>query len=138
MWYSAVGFVVTLTLSLLVAPLAAYAQPVGRTVTIGYLGNSSPSLESNLVEAFRDGLRQLGYVEGRNLIITYQWAEGYQERSAALAGRACATEAECHPHGRHAKHPCGQTSDPVNPYRRRDSWGPCGVRPRVKPRKAWR
>jgi ABC-type uncharacterized transport system substrate-binding protein len=74
-----------LTLSLLVAPLAAYAQPVGRTVTIGYLGNSSPSLEANLVEAFRDGLRQLGYVEGRNLIITYQWAEGYQERSAALA-----------------------------------------------------
>jgi hypothetical protein len=64
MWYSAVGFVVTLTLSLLVAPLVAYAQPGGRTVTIGYLGNSSPSLESHLVEAFRDGLRQLGYVEG--------------------------------------------------------------------------
>ena len=54
-------------------------------MTIGYLGNSSPSLESNLVDAFREGLRQLGYVEGQNLIIRYQWAEGQQERSAVLA-----------------------------------------------------
>jgi len=76
-----------LALSLTLAPLAAGAQEskAGRTVTIGYLGNSSPSLESNLVEAFREGLRQLGYVEGHNLIIKYQWAEGQQERSAVLA-----------------------------------------------------
>jgi putative ABC transport system substrate-binding protein len=77
--------VVPLGLALLAAPLAAEAQPAGRTVTIGYLGNSSPSLESNLVEAFREGLRQLGYVEGRNLIIKYEWAEGQQERHPALA-----------------------------------------------------
>ena len=38
-----------------------------------------------LVDAFREGLRQLGYVEGQNLVITYQWAEGQQERFAALA-----------------------------------------------------
>ena len=80
----AAGLIVTLAL-LLAAPLAAGAQPVGRTVTIGYLGNSSPSLEANLVEAFREGLRQLGYVEGRNLIIKYKWAEGQQERFAVLA-----------------------------------------------------
>jgi len=78
-------FTVILALGLLAAPLAADAQPAGRTVTIGYLGNSSPSLESNLVEAFREGLRQLGYVEGRNLIIKYEWAEGQQERFAVLA-----------------------------------------------------
>ena len=65
--------------------IAAAAQPAGRTVTIGYLGNSSPSLESDLVEAFRDGLRQLGYVEGRNLILKFKWAEGQQERHSALA-----------------------------------------------------
>ena len=82
-----IGLAVILTLSLTLAPLAAGAQEskAGRTVTIGYLGNSSPSLESNLVEAFREGLRQLGYVEGHNLIIKYQWAEGQQERSAVLA-----------------------------------------------------
>ena len=72
-------------LSLLTAPLAATAQQAGGTVTIGYLGNSSPSLEADLVDAFREGLRQLGYVEGQNLVIRYQWAEGQQERHAVLA-----------------------------------------------------
>ena len=82
-----IGLAVVFTLSLILAPRAAEAQEskAGRTVTIGYLGNSSPSLESNQVEAFREGLRQLGYVEGHNLIIKYQWAEGQQERSAVLA-----------------------------------------------------
>src|SRR3989442_9499786 len=82
-----IGLAVVFALSLILAPRAAEAQEskAGRTVTIGYLGNSSPSLESNQVEAFREGLRQLGYVEGHNLIIKYQWAEGQQERSAVLA-----------------------------------------------------
>src|SRR4029450_8166681 len=78
-----IGLVLALPLTL--APLAVEAQQAGRTVTIGYLGNSSPSLESNDVDAFREGLHQLGYVEGRNLIIKYQWAEGQQERHAVLA-----------------------------------------------------
>jgi putative ABC transport system substrate-binding protein len=77
--------VATLSFGVLLAPLAADAQQAGRTVTIGFLGNSSPALESNLVEAFREGLRQLGYVEGRNLIIKFEWAEGHQERHPALA-----------------------------------------------------
>jgi putative tryptophan/tyrosine transport system substrate-binding protein len=76
---------ITLALDLLVAPLAATARPAGGAVTIGYLGNSSPSLEPDLVDAFREGLRQLGYVEGQNLIIRYVWAEGQQERYADLA-----------------------------------------------------
>ena len=80
-----VGIIVILTLSLLTAPRAATAQQARGTVTIGYLGNASPSLEASLVDAFRAGLRQLGYVEGQNLIITYQWAEGQQERHAVLA-----------------------------------------------------
>jgi putative ABC transport system substrate-binding protein len=72
-------------LGLLTVPLAAKAQPIGGTVTIGYLGNASPALEADLVDAFREGLRQLGYVEGHNLVIRYQWAEGQQERHAVLA-----------------------------------------------------
>ena len=72
-------------LGLLTVPLAIQAQQAGGTVTIGYLGNSSPSLEADLVDAFREGLRQLGYVEGQNLIIRYQWAEGQQERHAVIA-----------------------------------------------------
>jgi len=79
--------VLALGLGLLAVPLAARdtESKTGRTVTIGYLGNSSPSLEASLVEAFREGLRELGYVEGQNLIIKYQWAEGQQGRYTVLA-----------------------------------------------------
>ena len=79
--------VLALGLGLLAVPLAARdtESKTGRTVTIGYLGNSSPSLEASLVEAFREGLRELGYVEGQNLIIKFQWAEGQQGRYTVLA-----------------------------------------------------
>jgi putative ABC transport system substrate-binding protein len=55
-----------------VVPFTAEAQQVGGTVTIGYLGNASPSLEADLVDTFREGLRELGYVEGQNIVIRYQ------------------------------------------------------------------
>jgi putative ABC transport system substrate-binding protein len=80
-----VARLVLCALSLLTAPLAAQVPQAGGTVTIGYLGNASPALEADLVDAFREGLRQLGYVEGQNLVIKYQWAEGQQERHADLA-----------------------------------------------------
>jgi putative tryptophan/tyrosine transport system substrate-binding protein len=80
-----IGLAVVLTVIVAVAPLAVEAQPAGRTVTIGYLGNSSPSHESHLVEALREGLRQLGYVEGRNLTIKYAWADGRPDRFPVLA-----------------------------------------------------
>jgi hypothetical protein len=50
---------------LLGAPLTAETQQAGRIWRIAYLGNSSPSLESNLVEAFRRGLSERGYVVGK-------------------------------------------------------------------------
>jgi putative ABC transport system substrate-binding protein len=78
-------FLTALGGGLLAAPLAAEAQQARRTMTVGYLGSSSPSLESNLVDAFREGLRQLGYEEGQNLTIKYRWAEGRQDRFAGLA-----------------------------------------------------
>jgi hypothetical protein len=66
MWYSAVGFLVTLTLSLLAAPLAAGAQPAGKVWRIGVLtGGVDP--ESPRGASFRQGLRELGYVEGQNI-----------------------------------------------------------------------
>jgi putative ABC transport system substrate-binding protein len=47
---------------------------------IGFVGNSTASLEANLVEPFREGLRELGYVEGENIHVEYRWAEGNYER----------------------------------------------------------
>ena len=71
MWHSAVGFVVTLTLSLLVALLTAEAQQATKVHRVGQLfGAGSPSSGPDpSFEAFRQGLHDLGYVEGQNLVI---------------------------------------------------------------------
>ena len=75
---------------LLAVPLAAEAQPAGRVYRIGFLGNSTAALEANLVGPFREGLRDLGYVEGRNVLIEYRWAEGKYDRFPALIGELLA------------------------------------------------
>src|SRR2546430_2716119 len=69
MWCSAVGCIVTFTLSLLVVPLLAVAQPVGKVRRIGMLIPGSSSDFAPRIEAFRQGLRDLGYVEGRTITI---------------------------------------------------------------------
>ena len=66
-------------------PLAAQAQQPGRVPRIGYLGNSSLALERDFVDAFRQGLRDLGYAEGQNLLIEFRWAAGRYERFPELA-----------------------------------------------------
>jgi putative tryptophan/tyrosine transport system substrate-binding protein len=71
-------------------PLAARAQGAGKTYRIGFLGNSTAALEANLVGPFRDGLRDLGYREGQNIIIEYRWAEGKYERFPALVAELLA------------------------------------------------
>ena len=77
---------ITLTLGLLVAPLAAEAQQATNVYRIGRLSRWPPSRwpDPNL-EAFRQGLRELGYVEGQNLVIEYRYAEGKHERLPDLA-----------------------------------------------------
>ncbi len=57
-------------------PLAARTQPVGRTVRIGYLAFGSSSQDASFREAFREGLRDLGYVEGNNFQIEARFGEG--------------------------------------------------------------
>ena len=68
---------------------AAAAWPCGaraqaKVPHIGFMGNSTAALEINLVNSFREGLRELGYEEGRNIVINYLWAEGRYERFPAL------------------------------------------------------
>jgi putative ABC transport system substrate-binding protein len=70
----------SLALAVLAAPPAADAQQPGKAARIGYLGNSSPALERDLIAAFRQGLRDLGYTEGQNILIEYRWAEGRPDR----------------------------------------------------------
>jgi putative tryptophan/tyrosine transport system substrate-binding protein len=70
---------------LLAAPPAVEAQTVGKMYRIGYLGYSSPTLERDLVEEFRQGLRNLGYLEGQNLVLEYRSAGGKREQLPELA-----------------------------------------------------
>ena len=69
------------------APLVADAQQAGKVAHIGVLGDTSPPVESRGSgdAAFRDGLRDLGHVEGRNVTIEYRWGEGHRERLPELA-----------------------------------------------------
>ena len=65
-------------------PLAARAQQAGKLPTIGYLGATTASAQSQWTAAFLQRLRELGWIEGRTVAIEYRWAEGRAERSAEL------------------------------------------------------
>src|SRR5262249_43693015 len=72
-------------LSILMVPLAAEAQQPQNVPRIGFLSAASASSISARSEAFRQGLRALGYVEGQNLVIEYRYAEGNLDRLRELA-----------------------------------------------------
>jgi putative ABC transport system substrate-binding protein len=72
-------------LGVLVASLAAEAQPAGKMPQVGILSQGSPSTSSPFHDRLREGLRELGYVEGQNIVIEYRWAEGKYDRLPELA-----------------------------------------------------
>src|SRR6266511_4339729 len=89
-----VPLIALLAVFLLAAPLAASAQQAAKVARIGYLSGASLTASPHLPEAFRQGLRDLGYVEGRNVVIEYRDAEGRPERFAALAAELVALKVD--------------------------------------------
>jgi len=77
--------IVALGASALTAPLASSAQQQGKVWRIGFLGVTSASGYASELEAIRQRLRDLGYAEGRNIVIEYRWAEGNPERLKEMA-----------------------------------------------------
>lgn len=71
--------------ALLAWPLAGRAQPQAKVVRLGYLGFGTPAASATRVEALRAGLRDLGYVEGKNLAIEFRWAVAPDKLNEAAA-----------------------------------------------------
>src|SRR5215510_5544458 len=66
-------------------PLAARAQQAARLPTVGFLGAGSPATADVWLSVFTSRLRELGWIEGRNIKIDVRWAEGRNDRSAEIA-----------------------------------------------------
>jgi putative ABC transport system substrate-binding protein len=77
--------VLALIASALTAPLAAFAQQPAKIVRIGFLHAAAAQGTEPQLQAFRDAMRELGYVEGKNYQLELRWAEGKLERLPALA-----------------------------------------------------
>ena len=78
-------FLLAICAGVLAAPLSSLSQQVPKVARIGYISGGFSTDNPQRLQAFRDSLRELGYVEGKNLIIEYRWAEGKFERLPALA-----------------------------------------------------
>ena len=77
---------VAFVLGLLTAPLTAEAQPAHKVWRIGFLGDGPRAERAAIsIEPFRDGLRELGYIEKQNVLIEERWSEGRSERLPDLA-----------------------------------------------------
>src|SRR5947209_2769721 len=75
-----IGLAVVLALGLFAAPDGAGAQQVGKVWRVGYLAAGAGSENQTYLNVFQQGLRDLGYVDGQNIVIEYPWGEGkYQQ-----------------------------------------------------------
>jgi putative ABC transport system substrate-binding protein len=89
----AIRAVFAILLAVLLSPLSASAQQAAKVARIGYLSHNRAA-NPHTHEAFRQGLRDLGYVEGRNVVIEYRDAEGKFERLPALAAELVALKVD--------------------------------------------
>jgi putative ABC transport system substrate-binding protein len=79
-----IAFLVALALEVLVAPAAVVAQQVEKVARICFLEAGSATTNQSFLDAFRRGLSELGYTEGRNVVIEQRWADGRNDRFPAL------------------------------------------------------
>jgi len=85
MWLRAIPLIVIVVLTILMAPLATHAQAPAKISRVGWLDDGMRADKAHLREAFLQGLRDLGYVEGQNLVIEHRGAERQLERLPELA-----------------------------------------------------
>lgn len=88
------AFVGAMACATLAAAVEGRAQRAGKVRRIGFLGAATAEGYATRVEAFRAGLREQGYVEGRDIVVEYRWAEGRYERLPALAAELVKLDVE--------------------------------------------
>src|SRR5262249_46200008 len=81
-----IGLAVVLAVNLALATLSVQAQESIPRTRVGFLGAESASTNQHFLDAFRQGLRDQGYVDGQNITLEARWAEGRSERFPELAG----------------------------------------------------
>ena len=96
---------------ILASVLFAHAQQPTKVPRIGYLTGATRDGQSARIEAFRQGLRELGYVEGKNIVIEYRYAEGKLDRLPALAAELVRLKVDVIVTGGGGIHPCRQRSN---------------------------
>ena len=105
-------------LLLIVATLAVCGveaqEAAKKAPRIGFLGNSTAALEANRVGPFRDGLRDLGYIEGPNILIEYRWAEDKNERLPALMAELIALQSRRDRYRLHTRRPSVSESEDID------------------------
>src|SRR5713101_8614385 len=80
-----IGLAVVLAVSLALAPFGAEAQQAEKTARIGYLSSGTATANAGLHKAFTDGLRDHGWIEGRNIAVEYRWDDTGESMLDSLA-----------------------------------------------------
>ena len=88
--------------------VSAEAQQSAKVPRIGYFTGATPDGQSARIEAFRQGLRELGYIEGKNIVIEYRYAEGKLDRYPALAAELVRLKVDVIVTGGGGTNPCCQ------------------------------
>ena len=118
--------------------LTASAQPSAAPV-IGFIHSASPSYFAQFASAVRDGLKEAGYIEGRNVTIEYRWAEGHYERLPALVADLVERQvAEIFAAGGTDPAKAAKAATSVIPIIFISAADPVGARPGCKPQQAGR
>ena len=121
-----IGLAVGLAVGLVLAPLVAEAQKVEKTARVGVLSpGPGPVSSSRVLEAFRQRLRELGYIEGRNLAIEWRFAAGDPEHLPEFAAELVRLNVDVNHCDQHAGSSGGKAGHGENPNCLRSS-GRCG------------